>query len=258
MSNLHALPKGARAIAFELKQLCEDAGAGYHFIHGGKHPKIVVTYKGNTKRMSFASSASDHRAMKNCVAQLRRLLVSLGWYPNAKAKEETGVKKMPVADIYKNQKTSTGAASKVTTIDPKIIVVGEQTFSVPAKSKATWEERNAVLLEAFEAGASNEAMAAAANAAGWKIKPVSVSALLVRARNVREGKHPEAPRRNRNKPTMKEVQFKNVAKPKPKAVNSDDLALEIAQAIAPVLDKHLHNLKAKAEKYETLKALLDD
>ena len=42
---------------------------------GGKHPRIEATAaNGHYVQMYFAGTSSDHRAIKNCLARLRRFL----------------------------------------------------------------------------------------------------------------------------------------------------------------------------------------
>lgn len=65
-----------KALVEELKQW--DGVLGHHFEHGGKHPRIVVETATGSRFVTLSLTASDRRATKNKVSDLRKVLRELG------------------------------------------------------------------------------------------------------------------------------------------------------------------------------------
>ncbi|WP_407156343.1 hypothetical protein [Bradyrhizobium sp. STM 3557] len=58
-----------------LAEYCDGQGYSYEPEHRSKHVYIVVDIRaGEPVRMSFSASASDHRAAKNALTVLKRLI----------------------------------------------------------------------------------------------------------------------------------------------------------------------------------------
>lgn len=257
MLTIQQLPKPSQVIAWKLKEFCEQNGIQYAFrkANGSGHPSIEIWYDGEKRKLAFSSSPSDHRAPLNAVRQLKRKLVEMGWSP-AQRELDIGEKKVPFEDTFKNQKQSSGAASPVTSIDPKIV----QGVAMPIFGASTIDQRNEAMLQANEAGAPHDAIIKALHAAGWD-KITSVSGHLTRARNIREGLAPKHKRR-----PVKEAPAE-APTPDPKFISvknkADGLALEIAEAIAPIIETHLRSnreeiaeLREKAQRFDDLKKLI--
>lgn len=269
MLTIPQLPKKCQGIAWKLKEFCDKHGIQYAFAksNGAGHPNITIWYDGEKRKLAFSSSPSDHRAGQNAVRQLKQKLIELGWSP-AQRELDIGEKKVTTENAFKNQKETLGAASPVVSIDPKIV----SGVAIPVKGRSTVDERNEALLQAHEAGATYEAIATAAQAAGWRMEARSVSPTFSKARNVREGLPATTPRTARRKgqgPNSAPTQELGTTAPvfrHPKAASGAgavDIALEIAEAIAPVIRKHLEGqsaelaeLREKAKKFDDLKNLI--
>ena len=267
MLTVQQLPKRSQGIAWKLKEFCEKHGIQYAFrkSNGNGHPSIQVWHDGETRKLAFSSSPSDHRAPNNAVRQLKHKLIEMGWSP-AQRELDIGEKAVTPEQTFKNQKVSTGAASPVTSIDPKIV----RGVAIPVAGKATLAERNEAMLQAYEAGAPEAEIVKGLHAAGWD-KVNTVSGHLTRARNVREGKDPHEKRTERTYTKAKTAE-QETPQPdptfyrQPKAATgatATDIALEIAEAIAPVIRKHLQGhtaeideLREKARKFDDLKNLI--
>ena len=256
MLTVQQLPKKSQGIAWKLKEFCDRNGIQYAFrkSNGNGHPSIEIWHDGEKRKLAFSSSPSDHRAADNAVRQLKHKLIEMGWSP-AQRELDIGEKKVPTENTFKNQKESKGAASPVVSIDPKIV----KGVAMPVKGKADRFVRNEAMLKAQEAGASEGEILDALHAAGWT-NINTVSPHLTRARNVREGKDVNAPRRQPVAPveTPPEVpKFISVTQ------KADGLALEIAEAIAPIIENHLRanreeiaDLREKAQRFDDLKKLI--
>lgn len=259
--SIKQLPRQAQEIASLLSRFCTQNDIMHTFnpANGSGHPGITIYYKGETRKLSFSATSSDYRAKKNAVTQLKRKLVELGWEPT---KEKPGMTTKPAEDLFKNQKASNGAAGPAVVSDPKVVCG----VSIPTQSTKDYAARNEAMLQAFEAGASEKAIHVAAMAAGWKMSLNSVSPNLTRARNVRDGKDAYEPRRPKKKtesakPTITVVHRSEEKEPSPAPAlerPADDLALEIAVAIAPVIAKHMAAKDAELDELRSKTALLDD
>lgn len=60
------------------KELEDWPGVTFTVEDGGKHPKVVLDYKGETRFVVTASTPSDNRALPNHLATLRREIRALG------------------------------------------------------------------------------------------------------------------------------------------------------------------------------------
>lgn len=62
-------------IAKTIVRVAEEWGAeNLQIVHGGKHPKLVGTFKDAGFFMVIPGTASDHRSEMNCISTLRRVL----------------------------------------------------------------------------------------------------------------------------------------------------------------------------------------
>lgn len=61
-------------ISREHRELIREEGCDYEVVRTKKHTVIDILFKGRKKRMSVPVSASDHRALKNFRADLRKLI----------------------------------------------------------------------------------------------------------------------------------------------------------------------------------------
>ncbi len=55
-----------------------DGITGHHFEHGGKHTRLVVQTERGSRFITLSLTASDFRATKNKVCDLRKVLRELG------------------------------------------------------------------------------------------------------------------------------------------------------------------------------------
>lgn len=184
--------------------------------------------------------------------RLEELLEEMGG-PVA-TKHDPGEKKVSyAADVFKNQKVSTGPASKGTVIK---MTAPSEFPEFPQPGSVTSDERNQHMLKLKEAGLTDKQIHAAAAAVGWGFAPQSVSPMLTKARAEKGKTRAYTPRKPRApKQTV-------VVRTQTKAAGSEDLALEIAAAIAPVLEDQLGtimgDLKKKADKLDALLSLIAD
>ena len=51
-------------------------GQKYEVVNGGKHPKLMLEVNGRTVKYPIPYSPSDHRAAKNCLSEIRKII---GW-----------------------------------------------------------------------------------------------------------------------------------------------------------------------------------
>jgi hypothetical protein len=65
-----------RALIAELDKW--DGVLGHHFEHGGKHMRLVVETESGSRFVTLSLTASDFRATKNKVSDLRKVLRELG------------------------------------------------------------------------------------------------------------------------------------------------------------------------------------
>jgi len=63
----------------ELKAGLARMDLPYNLEHGGKHDKLLLDVNGKTVKYALPKSPSDHRAVKNCLSDIRRVT---GWKPN--------------------------------------------------------------------------------------------------------------------------------------------------------------------------------
>jgi hypothetical protein len=62
-----------------LKELDRWQGiTGHRFEHGGKHPRLVVETERGSRFITMSLTASDGRAIKNKIGDLRKVLRELG------------------------------------------------------------------------------------------------------------------------------------------------------------------------------------
>lgn len=70
-------------IAKTIVRVAEEWGAeNLQIVHGGKHPKLVSTFKDAGFYMVIPGTASDHRSEMNCISTLRRVL-GIAWIEKA-------------------------------------------------------------------------------------------------------------------------------------------------------------------------------
>jgi len=257
--NIHKLPRGARLIVEQIASVLEDAGAKWELMgpSGKGHYVIAVTYNGNLFRQHIPANFNDSRAPKNAVSQIKRSLRQLGWAPNAPAAREVARE-----DAFKNQTVSEGAASECIITKPEkpdseaITIKG---IEIPLEGSRNLKLRNEAMLQANERGATFDQLYEVATKAGWRLSRSSVGGFLYRAKKQREGIDVDGQRYAKND----EKVFITVTKDKKD--QATDLALEIASAIAPIIERHLgerdqqiEQLKAQAEKFTKLKQLMED
>lgn len=60
-------------------------GVTFHREMGGKHPRIVLAFKGRTRIHGHAGSSGDYRGDRNSIAQLRAAIAFLGATRTVKA-----------------------------------------------------------------------------------------------------------------------------------------------------------------------------
>lgn len=76
------LGKYAKESAEAMADWCLANGLDFCFegFTGKGHPQYVIGWQDQTRKITTASSTSDHRrALKNCVSQCRRLALEMGW-----------------------------------------------------------------------------------------------------------------------------------------------------------------------------------
>lgn len=66
-----------------IKELEKELGrwsgiTGHHFEKNGKHPRLVVNTANASRFVTMSLTASDHRATKNKIGDLRKVLRELG------------------------------------------------------------------------------------------------------------------------------------------------------------------------------------
>jgi len=47
-------------------------GISFDIEHGGKHPKMVLSFSGTQRKLTLAGTPGDHRGIKNWIAQVKR------------------------------------------------------------------------------------------------------------------------------------------------------------------------------------------
>lgn len=57
-----------------MSHVLDEHGIPYTIRHGGKHPQIVFSIDGRTKRRAFPATTSDRRSHLNARSQLKRLV----------------------------------------------------------------------------------------------------------------------------------------------------------------------------------------
>lgn len=222
MGNQPKLPQSAKHIARVLTEYCSALGLENQVIvttSGGGHPKIKVTYDGVTRKLSFPSSPSDHRAVKNGLSSLKRLISTMG-LPFDEQKELLNGKV-----IETEEDTAVGAALK-SALNPGAIVTEDEEGRVhhepiitrkddkpmgdsgdffkgiqipicpkdwvnkklpfgapPVELHQPLKDREEFVWDAFtKAGASHQEISDALQSKGWVMNAKAVSSRLVRTR----------------------------------------------------------------------------
>lgn len=263
MSQPIRIPPQARATADALVQFCVKAGVNYEFLPmtGSGHPLIKMEFGRQSRKMTFASTPSDRRrGALNAVSQARRLCREMGWQKPSKEQPVTYMIPQSMSK-FDAQRPSTGPASECTITRPSNIQIpppiGDQVninwTRWSDEQRARRVERDAAIAAAQEARHPAKDIHKALVARGWTVKLSSVTALATQYRQslMLQAKPAKAEPKARPAPQAKSAQRFEI----------DDLALEIARAIAPIIAAQLdgvEDLRAKAEKWEAIKGLVSD
>ena len=167
--------------------------------------------------------------------------------------------------MFDAQQASLGAASEARVFRPngymlKGVKIPEAPEGyVPTRGHHSWgdllEERNAAMFEARQAGATGEEILTVMTAAGWRVKLQTIHAAISREKH-----------RRLDAAAAKDCDklVKQTAAPQVKPTNiepMDPLIIEIAKAIAPLLEKRFKvdpEISAKADKWDAIKGLIND
>ena len=125
--------------------------------------------------------------------------------------------------------------------------------------KAIVTLRNRRMVEAKEAGATDDEITATINEAGWDIAASSVTALISKTR--KDMGLPPLYRVKTDEKARADIEPDvptKIEEPVTEAADAlvDELAQEIAAALSPVISKRMAVLKAKADKWDAIKDLV--
>jgi len=264
MSQPIRIPSQARATADALVQFFIKAGVDYEFlpIGGGGHPQVRMAWGRESRKMSFSATPSDkRRGSHNAVSQARRLCREMGW----KKKEKVMKMGKQGMSMFDAQQASSGPASEARVFRPngymlKGVKIPEAPEGyVPTRGQRGWgnllEERNAAMFEARQQGATGKEILTVVTAAGWRMKlqtvHTAISAEKYRRLDAAAAKDCDTPVKQAAAPQVKPTSIEPI----------DPLIIEIAKAIAPLLEKRFKvdpEISAKADKWDAIKGLIND
>lgn len=280
MSKAVRIPNQAQGIADALVRFCVRAGVEYEFLplSGKGHPTIRMEYGRQSRRMTFAATPSDkRRAAMNAVSQARRVCRDMGWEKPKKDKKMHNVRLNPQGQkqgIKGGAKPASGAAgpARVTKFPPIKVagVIIPRVFDGWEPGAGKWHGwsdndkaivtlRNRRMVEAKEAGATDDEITATINEAGWDIAASSVTALISKTR--KDMGLPPLYRVKTDEKARADIEPDvptKIEEPVTEAADAlvDELAQEIAAALSPVISKRMAVLKAKADKWDAIKDLV--
>ena len=261
--NVVSLPASAKDVALAVAKWCEAAGVPYDFGTSKKHCYAQLTWNRQSRKVYFASTPSDRRARYNVLSDVRRTVRDLGWTGKSPPIEErllpTPKEEKEMVHIVGGsapskpvQKSSEGPASVVT-----ITRAGaEEAPPVPHHNeeinRRRIKARNKWVYEQSEAGRDPMKLLEQLRSVGWQIKgPDNIYAMKAQHKKDAGLSKPTAPKVRTPDPVVS-----HEADGRP-----DDLVMQLARAIAPIIEARLSECaewKAKADKWDAISGLVRD